>query len=70
MTADFIAYFAENVCIQNLDFTQFPGPLVDEIRVGNNEKRDKPVNILSSWNVYYFWYRVFHIQIKTIENSF
>jgi len=48
MTADFIAYFAENVCIQNLDFTQFPGPLVDEIRVGNNEKRDKPVNILSS----------------------
>jgi hypothetical protein len=47
MTADFIAYFAENVYIQNLNFTQFPWPLGDEIRVGNNEKRDKSVNIFS-----------------------
>ena len=48
MTADFIAYFAENVCIQNSDFTQFPRPLDDEIRVGNNEKRDKPAYIFSN----------------------
>jgi hypothetical protein len=47
MTADFIAYFAENVRIQNSDFTQFPGPLGNEIRVGNNETRDKIVNIFS-----------------------
>ena len=47
MTADFIAYFAENVCIQNSDFTHFTTPLGDEIRVGNNEERDKPVYIFS-----------------------
>jgi hypothetical protein len=47
MTADFTAHFAENVCIQNSDFTHFPRPLGDEIRVGNNEKRNKPIDILS-----------------------
>ena len=45
MTAGLIAYFAENVCIQNSDFTQFPRPHDDEIRVGNNENTDKQVNI-------------------------
>ena len=59
MIAVFIAYFAENVCIQNSDFTQFPRPLDDEIGVGNNEKRDNysPTEMSATFGA------VFHIQI-------